>query len=217
MDPVTLGTLAVKYGPSLMKHSGMLKGGYDWLFGKKAPGRAGSMSPRESNYLNFLQSQAKTGMGQQVINQQLGATSRAAHQGVDVAKANIMGGGIASGIEGSGVMAEQGTVADSAAILAMANSARSIAERNRQVKDQAQVTLGQYGIGQTNQRYQEALANRARRDTQGTDLVNEFAALGKEYSGKVEHQGRLDMYVNEEWFQNLPEKIQMLILSGGGQ
>jgi len=212
MDPATWATIAqgAKYLP-------LLKKGYDWLANKGVPKRSGSMSPHESRYVNFLQSQSKTGMGQGAINEQLGMSSRAAHQGVDVAKANIMGGGIASGIEGSGVMAEQSTVADSAAILAMANSARSIAERNRQVKDQAQVTLGQYGIGQTNQRYQEALANRARRDTQGTDLVNEFAALGKEYSGKVEHQGRLDMYVNEEWFQNLPEKIQMLILSGGGQ
>ena len=201
---------AAKYAPLAAQ-------GYQWLFGKGGPTRAGSVSGQERNYMNWLQSRSKTGMGQGAINEQLGMPSRAAHQGVDVAKANIMGGAIAGGIEGAGVVAEQGVQADSAATLAMANAARSIAEKNRQVKDQAQVALGQHGISQTNQRYQEALANSARRDTQGTDLVNEFAALGKEYSGKVEHQGRLDMYVNEEWFQNLPEKIQMLILSGGGQ
>lgn len=202
------------------KYLPLLKKGYDWLANKGVPKRSGSMSPHESKYVNFLQSQSKTGMGQGAINQQLGMSSRAAHQGVDVAKANIMGGGIASGIEGSGVMAEQGTVADSAAILAMANSARSIAERNRQVKDQAQVTLGQYGIGQTNQRYQEALANRARRDTQGTDLVNEAATLGREYSGKVEQQALKDKYMNAEWFQALPweekQKILAAIAGGGG-
>lgn len=202
------------------KYLPLLKKGYDWLKDEGVPERSDSKSGYESRYLNFLQSQAKTGMGQQVINQQLGATSRAAHQGVDVAKANIMGGGIAQGIEGSGVMAEQGTVADSAATLAMATAARSIAERNRQVKDKAQVSLGQYGMRETDQNYREALANRARKDSQQTALAGEFATLGREYSGKVEQQGLRDKYMNAAWFQALPweekQKILAAIAGGGG-
>ena len=108
---------AAKYAPLAAQ-------GYQWLFGKGGPTRAGSVSGQERNYMNWLQSRSKTGMGQGAINEQLGMTSRAAHQGVDVAKANIMGGAIAGGIEGSGVVAEQGVQADSAATLA-------IAEKNR--------------------------------------------------------------------------------------
>ena len=215
MDPVTLGTLAVKYGPSLMKNVGTFKAGYDWLFGKKAPGRAGSMSPHESKYVNFLQSQAKTGMGQQVINQQLGATSRAAHQGVDVAKANIMGSGIAQGIEGSGVMAEQGVVADSAATLSMASAARSIAEKNRQVKESAQTKLGEYGMRDTDQRYQEALAERARKSGAANRFFGGVKELGTEMVGNQEDAAWKEKIMNAPWFKDLPPDVKEKILAGG--
>ena len=185
MDPATLAMLAkgAKYLPLATK-------GYQWLFGKGVPTRAGSMSSKESKYLNFLQSQAKTGLGQQVINQQLSATSRAAHQGVDIAKANIMGGGIAGGIEGSGVIAEQGVQADSAATLAMANAARSISEKNRQVKERAERQLGQYGMRDTDQRYREALANRAKKDSLGQEIIGGIAGMGSDYLGGIEFKDR---------------------------
>ena len=212
--PGPLAALAIQYGPSLMKHSGTLKAGYDWLFGKGAPGRAGSMSPHEQKYLNFMQSRAKTGLGQGAINEQLGMSSRAAHQGVDVAKANIMGGGIASGIEGSGVMAEQGTVADSAATLAMANAARSIADKNRQVKDQAQVALGQYGIGQTNQRYQEALADHASKKGSYDQFWGGVKQMGTEMISNQEDEAWREKVMNAEWFKKLPWDEKQKILVG---
>ena len=213
---MSLAALALKYGPTLLKHSGTLAAGYDWLAGKRSPTRSANISSAEQNYLKFMQSRAKTGLGQDVINQQLGATSRAAHQGVDIAKANIMGSGIAQGIEGSGVMAEQGVVADSAATLAMANAARSIADKNRQVKDEYEAKLGQYGVSQTNQRYQEVLAEKARKKGAFGAFAGGVSGIASDYLAKQEVDETVATAKKEGIWEKLTHEQQMQILMGGG-
>ena len=213
---MSLIALAAQYGPTLMKHAGTFAAGYDWLAGKRSPTRSANISSAEQNYLKFMQSKAKTGLGQDVINQQMGNVSRAAHQGVDVAKANIMGGGIAQGIEGSGVMAEQGVVADSAATLAMATAARSIADKNRQVKDQYEAKLGQYGVSQTNQRYQEVLAEKARKKESFGAFASGASGIASDFLSKQEIDETVATAKKEGIWEKLSHAQQMQILMGGG-
>ena len=176
----TLLTLGAKYGPTLLKYAPAIKKGYDWLKGDGLPTRSGSQSDQEKNYINFLQSRAKTGLGQDVINQQLGSTSRQVSQPTDIAKANITGSAISQGIEGSGVVAEQGVAADSARTLAMANAARKIAQANQQAKDSAQTKLGEYGMQTTDAAYRDALANRAYKDDQSPNFFGTVGQIGED-------------------------------------
>jgi len=210
-NPATMTMLAkgaIKYGPAIKK-------GYDWLAGKKGLSRSDSQSQAEKNYMNMLQSRAKHGMGQAAVNEQLGNVSRTVHQNVNNTKANIMGQAVSQGVEGSGVVAEQHIMADTSGTVAMANAARAIAEKNRQIKVGAEDKLGELGIKETDQRYKEALANRANNDSRRDAFFNEAIGLATEHlegPEKVKMQARVRDLMADPDFQKLPEATQKLIL-----
>jgi len=206
----TLVSLGAKYGPTLMKYAPAIKKGYDWLKGGGLPTRSGSKSEHEKKYVNWLQSRARTGLGQAEINRQIGDTSRLASQSTDIAKANVTGSAISQGIEGSGVVAEQGVAADSARTVAIANAARKIAQANQQAKDTAQTKLGEYGMQTTDAAYKDALANRAYKDDQQSEFLGGVSKLG---SNMV--QGQWSEYLaSQDWFKKLPAETQQKILEG---
>ena len=100
----------------------------------------------------------------------------------------------------------------SAATLSMASAARSIAEKNRQVKESAQTKLGEYGMRDTDQRYQEALAERARKSGAANRFFGGVKELGTEMVSNRENEAWKEKIMNAPWFTDLSFEQQQKIL-----
>ena len=200
-------TKASPYG----KYLPIMKAGYDWLKGG-VPSRADHMSSGEKKYVQMLQSRSRVGMGQDVMNQQLSAGGRQASNQGNIAKTNIMGQAIGQGLENSGVVAEQQVGVDNAQVVAMANLARNIAEKNRQVKDSATNTLGQYNIAKTDQNYNEALAKHSVRNEAANTMISGISELAKGHMGKLNNKAKLDAIKNSPYWAQLSEEKRAEIM-----
>jgi len=206
IDPAT-GMMLAKYGIPLAKK------GWDWMTGaNKVPKR--KISPLESQYTSFLQQQAKTGMGQPAMNQMMGASSRAINPMVNQIKAGNTGNAISQGIEGSGVVAQQNLQADTLGVNQMAQTARSIAMKNIDIKNAAQGTLGNIGMDRTSANYQRALKQfdiNRKSSKETTDLVSNWAQ--DHYAGKQDIQTQdSKMAALKKYYPQLtPEQLKVIL------
>jgi hypothetical protein len=208
IDPAT-GMMIAKYGIPLAKK------GWDWLTGaNKVPKR--KISPLEQQYTNFLQGQAKTGMGQPAMNQVMGASSRAINPMINQMQAGNTGTAIAQGIEGSGVVGQQNLQVGALGVGQMAQTARDISLKNIDIKNAAQGKLGGIGMDRTNKNYQTALKQfDINRDTSKstTDLVS---SMGQDYYG-----GKQDIQLQsakvdalKQYFPDMsPEQLKALMMN----
>jgi hypothetical protein len=174
VDPISIGLNILKYGPTIKK-------GWDWLTGKKGDKAKRTISPLEQQYTNFLQGQAKTGMGQPAMNMMMGQTSRAINPMINQMQAGNTGTAIAQGIEGSGVVGQQNLQVGALGVGQMAQTARDIAMKNITIKNQAQTKLGTIGMDRTDKNYQVALDNYNRKSSAGDEFLGGVAdwAAGK--------------------------------------
>ena len=199
---------ATPYG----KYLPLMKAGYDWLSGG-VPQRADHMSAGEKKYVNWLQSRSKVGLGQDVMNQQLSAGGRQASNQGDIAKVNVMGQAIGQGLENSGVVAEQKVGVDNAQVVAMANLARNIAEKNRQVKDSATTALGEYGIRKTDQEYNEAINKYNVRNEAANTIVGGISELAQGHMKKLSNKAKLEALKNSPFWAQLSEEKRAEIMA----
>jgi hypothetical protein len=208
VDPVSIGMLALKYGPTI-------KAGFEWLTKKSVPKRSASMSQYEKRYVGFLRDRANQGMGREAVNQQLGMTSRTVGQMGQIGKANVMGVNVAQGMEGSSVMAEQLVGVDTTGQVQMAQTARNIAMQNLQIKKDAEMQLGNYGIRQTDQSYREALENRARQDESANAFIGSLSGMAGNYlSGQEDAAWQADLQA-EPWWEKLSPDLKAKLMYGG--
>tara|TARA_R100000742_G_C4275126_1_gene95413 strand:- start:281 stop:913 length:633 start_codon:yes stop_codon:yes gene_type:complete len=143
-DPVTIALTAAKYAP-------LAKKGWDWITGKKKKKVPGyKPSAMENRYTNFLQSQAKSGMGNENMNLMMNASGRSINQSVNQMASGIENRGVMQGLENSAVMSQQLAGADAFGGGQLAQTARNIAMKNFELKQTAQDKLGSIGIDRSN-------------------------------------------------------------------
>jgi len=196
MDPITIALTAAKYAP-------LIKSGWDWLTKKKGPSRSGSVTAAERAYMKNLQQRMKMGMSPQQVNQMMSTTTRAQGIETNLAKTNIQGMGVKQGIEDSGVLAEQMTNVDLAGSEQIAITARRVAEKNIEIQNKAQKTMGEIGIKRTDTAYNEALEHYATQEGRISSVLGGVSEIGSNYLATLEQSGQMGRIGEQDWFKDL--------------
>ncbi len=206
----------ISAGYNIMKYAPQIKSGWDWLTGKRGPSRSGSISKYEKNYIAGLKQQAKTGMTQAQVNQTMGLTTRAMGTETEIAKTNVMGNAVNTGLEDSGVVAEQMMDVDLAGSAEVAATARKVAEDNIAMQESAESKLGAYGIQRTNQNYNEALRHYANQENRMGSVMNTISQFGSEYLGGLKNKADLEKLKSTDWWEKLSPEEKARILYPDG-
>jgi hypothetical protein len=127
----------------------------------KNPAPQQEVSSDTTNYLNRLRQMSKEGMyGGQAGKDILNVSGQQLRQGENLTNASLRGNAVATGTEGSGVLAQQLLQSGGQTTLAMARIAKNIAIANEQSKLTAQAQAAQVGQGVSDINYQNALTRR---------------------------------------------------------
>jgi hypothetical protein len=87
--------------------------------------------------------------------------------------------------------------------------------QNLQIKKDAEMQLGNYGIRQTDQSYREALENRARQDESANAVLGSLSGMaGNYFSGLEDAVWQKDLEA-EPWWKDLSPAEKAKLMYGG--